>query len=118
MSFLSLQEIFTKVKDHLLAQNAKALATSDGFTCAYRGHNNLKCAAGVLIKDEHYHPAMEDKFADHPRVAQGLIASGVNMNDQNVSSLVRGLQTIHDTHPVTDWGAELVFVAKYFKLKY
>jgi hypothetical protein len=58
------QEMFTKVWLGLEAQGWKrSLRTSPASeaegSCAYRGMNGAKCAAGHLIPDENYKPEME-----------------------------------------------------------
>ena len=51
------QEIFDTVVTHLRGME-KPSAYGDG-SCAYRGMDGAKCAAGVLIPDEIYSPEME-----------------------------------------------------------
>ncbi len=46
------QEVFTKVKDHLLKQNKAAVNAGYG-ACAYLAPDGLKCAVGCLIPDGH-----------------------------------------------------------------
>ncbi len=52
------QETFDKVVRALRAQGRKSLRAG-GITCAYRGGEGGKCAAGHLIPDDKYDPAME-----------------------------------------------------------
>lgn len=33
---------------------------AEGVICAYRGDNGARCAAGLFLKDEAYHPSMEN----------------------------------------------------------
>ncbi len=60
---LSLQEIYTKVKTHLIAQGRRASAPSaiPGYPddCKYRTLDGLKCAVGCLIPDDVYQPSFE-----------------------------------------------------------
>jgi hypothetical protein len=50
------QQTYDTVLAHLLAQGKRA-STDSG--CKYRTSDGLKCAAGCLIPDEQYQPAME-----------------------------------------------------------
>ena len=103
------QETFDTVARHLLTQRRVAL--NDQGTCAYRGVDETKCAAGVLIPDEEYLPDFECKavaiagnFADAPRptdVGRVIQRLGHDL------TLVRSLQKIHDSLRVCEWGAAL-----------
>lgn len=55
------QEIFDTVLDHLVSQRAQSLRYVGGKapTCAYRGLDGRKCAAGALIPDEYYDTALD-----------------------------------------------------------
>src|SRR5258706_1958080 len=59
------QELFDKVKNHLLSQNAQSIAYRTPQTyhvvkyCVYKNENGLKCAIGCLIPDEKYSPEFE-----------------------------------------------------------
>lgn len=69
------EEIFEKVRTHLLTQNAKSMI--DGI-CLYRGPNGLKCAVGCLIEDEHFDPEHNSKFVSDEVVLQMLHKSGID----------------------------------------
>ena len=104
------REVFDRVKTHLLAQGQKALLpasyeTTEEPHCAYRGANGLKCAAGVLITDEHYHKDLETFATVHKDVRVALLASGV---PEDALKLVDLLQSIHDGYNDPDtWADEL-----------
>lgn len=118
MKFLTKQEIFNKVRDHLLKQGKRAMRGSRG--CAYRTPTGLKCAAGCLILDEFYRPEFEGLLAQSEAVKNALIESGVNTNNETTLSLVQRLQDIHDDgalNPKKDWPGALTKVAHSFKLK-
>jgi hypothetical protein len=66
----------------------------------YRGWDGLKCAAGVLITDDHYRPELECNSVTEERVMAALNASGVGPDDLD---LVQHLQCVHDEEPVADW---------------
>lgn len=96
------QEIFTKVKNHLLTQMERS--TKD-HTCKYRGPNGLMCAVGCLIPDELYDPEMEGiglfrLMEDFPEVYGRL-------NGKENSVLLNSLQTIHDIHREEEWEDKL-----------
>src|SRR5258708_26601482 len=102
---LTKQEIFDTVKTHLLKQNARAIS---GIGCVYRTDKGLKCAAGVLIKDEFYSPAFESYSACHSIVQEALEKSGVSEDD---ILFVVELQRIHDFKEISDCQTVLSFVS-------
>jgi hypothetical protein len=96
------QEVFNTVATHLFNQGKQAgeyreEEIRDGeyapsFKCLYRGPEGTKCAAGFLIPDELYNPAMEnrsiyDVIEAYPKLAELL--------EGNRGLLVE-LQNIHD----------------------
>lgn len=120
---LTLQEIYNKVKAHLLTQNARSSFNKRSL-CAYRSPEGLKCAVGVLIEDEHYKGEIEGQslnFYDPsqlPSLTNQLLLSGVDVNDINVYYLLRNLQLIHDTVDVIDWPKKLKKIAKMTGVEY
>ena len=100
------QEIFTKVKNHLLTQNCKA---TEQKVCRYRTANGLKCAIGCLIPDDVYTRNIEHKTVD-------LLCSGVVKDfdylKQFDKSFLRRLQVIHDNVDVDKWENELKAFAR------
>lgn len=109
MTTMGKQQVFDKVATHLLTQN-EASETADGpsTVCAYRGDTGLKCAAGILIKDEHYSPDLERCGVSDPDVMNALLLSGV---DRSAIGLVLNLQSIHDWLTVSSWSRELLELA-------
>jgi len=100
------QELFDKVAKHLLTQGGPAMR-GDGQGCAYRGMEGRKCAAGVLILDEHYSPALEGAIVSAcslqetaRRLRDALVASGVSVAQ---FPLLRKLQVIHDAAYDGSW---------------
>ena len=59
------QEAFEKVAHHLLSLKEPSV---DKGQCKYRARNGNKCAIGILIPDEQYDPAFEDKSVHGLRV--------------------------------------------------
>jgi hypothetical protein len=129
------QEIFDRVKTHLLTQNERAASASgsDLGDCSYRivvGEKTLKCAIGCLIPDELYRPELEGTNISSPAVQEVLIKAGVL--DENTVPWIGGpvddkdgkftmlahLQAVHDSCPVHSWPGELATVASRFGLQY
>lgn len=105
------QEIFSKVKKHLLAQMKKSMRESPkGRVCAYRGENNTSCSVGCLISDSEYKVNMEgyavnrllNNFND---LVQTILPNDLN-EEEGMYFLVL-LQEIHDMCPVSDWKYQL-----------
>lgn len=107
----TMQETFDTVAIHLLTQNAKSLCIgTDGLTeiCAYRGHNNCKCAAGKLIPDEKYNEELEGNTVTHSTV--------IGLFTNYDLSLVHQLQYIHDNYNVDAWPMRLLDLGNKFRL--
>lgn len=96
------QQIFTKVKNHLLSQNAKAMGKYA--TCMYRTVEGLKCAVGCLIPDDVYDPKIEYKTVNN--LCDGMVGSFTFLKDFD-KNFLRRLQVIHDNVDVKDWEKEL-----------
>lgn len=58
---LTLSEVTVKwvTMVHLLVQGKKAMSPRTGYSCAYRGKDDLVCAVGFWIPDEKYSPVCE-----------------------------------------------------------
>ena len=106
------QEVYDKVKAHLLTQNAKSIS-KDG-DCKYRMIRSTKrCAIGCLIPDNLYEKEMEGNAVhnllhDFPKVKEFF--DGVSSN------LLDALQSVHDSELVKNWPRELEAVAKNYNL--
>ena len=108
------QEIFTKVKEHLLKQGVKS-QSSNG-SCMYRGPRGTQCAVGCLISDAIYCTGMEN------RTRRGLSRRYSEtlpefFNKENYLLLDK-LQTLHDCAIVPDWENGLKQIAEDFNLNY
>lgn len=111
------QEIYTRVKAHLLTQNAKARLPDDR-GCAYRDSLGRKCAIGCLILDEHYTPFLEGAGVRSDQVQAALAKSGIKFNANSVDeAFLQQLQGIHDNDSVVDWPRLLTRFAKQYNLK-
>jgi hypothetical protein len=98
-------ELFTRVKTHLLTQNAKSL--SAGGACKYRGYEGRSCALGVLISDEAYRVDFEGEgLTKNNDVEEALEESGVLFN-KGVFTMLHHLQSIHDESEPDKWAAKL-----------
>jgi hypothetical protein len=112
------QQVFDRVAGHLLKQGRRSTRLR-GFTydCAYRGDAGLQCAAGVLIDDAHYTPALEGRSINTDGPAKALCASlGVDDLDRDTAELVLHLQSIHDNREPDQWLAELSLLAAVYCL--
>lgn len=117
---LSLQEIFNKAVGGIMQQQERCVGDNGG--CAYRDGLGNKCVVGYLIDDEHYTPACEgmivytawsvlDRPADYLQselvialaIRDSLNASGVDMLDSEVFTLLSYMQQVHDGQLVKDW---------------
>lgn len=123
------QEIYNKVRDHLLAQGKRAGTAT---RCLYR-HGNLKCAIGSLIPDEAYDPAIEgdgvSAFCSENN-AQFVSLRGENPIERAAREKVwealgrptysedawflHDLQDVHDNFEPSEWPKRLqTFAARY-----
>lgn len=100
MDSRSVQEIFNEIATHLLKQNAKSALNDEWGTCAYRGEDNMRCAAGCIIPDNKY----DFDWENHLVTEIGWFLTNF-AKDQ--LAVIKGCQTIHDSHPVSNWDFEL-----------
>lgn len=114
---MTLQEIFDRVSQHLLAQNARSVRQSDeGWTtCAYRGHDGKSCAVGCLIADTDYSKDLEGLSIENPKVQAAL--GVVLATDTRALDLLSQLQLMHDRYSIGLWPTRLGHIAKDFGLK-
>jgi len=98
------QEVFDYVVTNLYEQGCKSLS-KDG-SCAYRGPEGAKCAAGWLIPDEEYNTSLEGS-------GWGALVKSLKV-PKNHSELVIALQEAHDLEPTEYWGDCFVRIAKEF----
>jgi hypothetical protein len=117
LSEMTQQQIYDTVVAGLaeqgFKQSRKLLSSAPGVstTCAYRGDNGLKCAAGHIIPDSEYKPGME-----------GAIAASLDFFKENVSQatlkFIDSLQQAHDggSNPET-MKEELCFVGNSYELE-
>ena len=121
MTTPTLQSIFTRVSEHLLAQNAKAVA-SDGVSCAYRGEDGLKCAVGCLITDEFYKDSLEGVSISNSDAVLYAVIDSLGFSRKEIGlkgaaalrRVLYGLQQIHDGSEPDKWPARLAELATTF----
>jgi hypothetical protein len=102
------QEVFDQVAAHMLAQNQQSMTAS---TCAYRGSDALKCAAGCLISDEEYNEEVMEGFTWVDMLQR--LDAGVTFKHNR---LIERLQGIHDGCPCDRWLRKLLLLADEFGL--
>jgi hypothetical protein len=109
------QQVFNKVVDGLLAQNAKSYSASR-LICMYRQNSKAddpcRCAFGHLIPDELYQPGMEANGLDLALKLSPHIAEiwGIDTEADHEDMLfLRELQRIHDSVAVPSWPAAFKF---------
>ena len=122
---ITLQQMFTRVRLHLLKQGTQARNANGG--CKYRmvdkkSGRKLQCAFGPLIPDSLYQTKMEKKgvgtmLARHPKLAKRLGCHADQPTSTQRISLAEDLQEIHDNHAVHEWRKQLRKVAKRHSLK-
>lgn len=124
------QEVFTHVVTHLLQQRCRSILETDEEMCAYRGMDDLQCAAGCCIPDDKYEPIMEGSGI---KSILGLEDRGGAFNDSEEirkvrerqpewretfkhlaphADLLNELQKIHDNEEVCIWFASLEELAE------
>lgn len=108
------QQVFDQVAKHLLDQNEISIKEDHGY-CAYRGKNNLKCAAGCLIADDEYSLEMDSLVGDTSW--EGLINRGLVKTDEH-KLIIGELQHIHDTIDSKFWHETLKGYAKIYDLSF
>lgn len=93
---MNAQEIFDTVTVHLFTQGKRA---TENETCMYRTPEGLKCAVGVLIPDDLYHPSM-DKASGNGTAIQELVRwNQFKFPEWFIDNLclLSQLQYVHDT---------------------
>lgn len=117
---MTAQQLYTKVRNHLLTQNAKAMRGGRHQSCAYRAEDGCKCAIGCLIPDTLYKPSFEGNSVCVPEIAE---AAGLTFEKNSKGSatglqleLAQRLQGIHDFNDPAKWRILLDGVAAQYKL--
>lgn len=94
-------EVHNRIRDHLLQQGGRSVE-ADSDSCMYRTRSRtgevLKCALGCLIKNKHYRKGLEGQGATDADVLNALEKSGVDVDSNQIGSLLRVWQNAHDSH--------------------
>ena len=118
------QETFDIVVAHLRRQGSKAQSrdpTSGLITCLYRAPDGKRCAAGCLIPDERYEPALELSAVGGTSEANKYSSNDVTLLIEQLGhdiELVGALQSVHDNSEASDWESKLEQLAADFGLRY
>ena len=105
LSSATAQEVFTQVATHLLTQLERSSTSPTPYSnCLYRGPRGLKCAAGCLISDQEYTPALENN-------PWSILISDCFVPGEH-GNLIMSLQLVHDAKNVEDWKEVLSNLAK------
>lgn len=124
------QQIYDRVKRHLLKQGVKSGVQpyyepeddcddyKPEFECKYRMTDEngrvLKCAIGCLIPLRNYDPAFEGDNAQSDKVRGAIPPSlGIAYED---ADFLNALQTVHDGSEPDEWPAALERVARRYQL--
>ena len=105
------QEIFTKVKNHLLQQKRRSVNKKG--RCVYRGENGLKCAIGCLIPDELYDPDFDNSGL---KTINLFCKLGFYISENY--DLLYSLRVVHDYEKIEEWEDCLKNTAFNFNLEY
>lgn len=130
------QDLFNFVATHLIKQNRQSRASNTG-TCAYRGKDGTKCAAGCLLEDEWYKPEFEGRSVFAVEVLPmfeksiGRTIEGseylppnrpvdsriTDVPDESEIRMLQRLQGIHDGYSPMEWPELLRTLACEYKLE-
>jgi hypothetical protein len=102
------QQIYNKVRDHLLAQKKRAQFPNGG-TCAYITPDGLRCAIGCLIPDGH--PALNSRGGVADLVSKySDLEQYLHVNKVGIRFFEQ-LQDIHDYRQPYRWRSALAAFA-------
>lgn len=90
---MTAQEVFDKVMQGLAAQGFERSMNTLTNSCAYRGDEGRKCAAGLLIPDAEYAAEFEGRRFN---VVIGAAGSVIDILQDEHLELILALQSAHD----------------------
>lgn len=117
-NWMTKQEVFDKAVGGLLTQGCQSLKGGNKNECMYRGDNGTKCAVGHLIDDDNYRPNVEGHNIYAKEVQVALLASRVDITDDEIFELLQSLQRIHDESSLDLWRERLEEIADYNNLTF
>lgn len=106
---LTRQDIYNRVKKHLLEQNAVAM--HDSGNCAYLGDGGKKCAIGCMIPADKYEPRFEGLPFTGDEIRPVLEEVMGRPMDDDDNTLFTALMYCHDNIKVSVWDKELYAIA-------
>lgn len=121
MELLNKRQVFDKIKTHLvLIINSLTLIKYDHgyrWPLLYKNSDGHHCPIGVLLKDEFYSPDFEGMALssfNSQSIKEGLLKSGINMNEKYMVKLIDNLQFIHDNTKMIEWEDSLNQIEKIY----
>lgn len=114
MEYLTTQQIFDKVAEHLLTQKERSIKNGK---CLYRGPYGLKCAIGALIPDELYKPEWDNECLNSDALPLDLFEA-ICINYEEQSNTLYYLQDLHDAVKTEEWKEALIAFASSRHLDY
>lgn len=106
---MNTQELFDKVANHLLKQNARAQRNNE---CVLRDNRGRACAWGCLIPESEYKQEMDSTFD----AFSVIVSPYVGNLDNECIKLMIPLRLLHDHVPLILWREELITIAAQFNL--
>ena len=94
------RDVFEFIKNHLLTQGERSVMDNE-MTCAYFGTEGKRCAVGALIREDIYHPSIEEKPVNHSLLRSAITKSVPNWKIN--TEMLGELQSIHDGTSDYDW---------------
>ncbi len=111
---MTLQEIYSKVRAHLLTQGQKSRVGGARGSCKYRTPGGLKCAIGCLIPDDCYSPQLEGQILIISDDITNLITE---LYGEQSLGLLYELQVLHDGTEADTWEEGLNELAAEYNLE-
>lgn len=109
---ISLETLFTSLRNSLLAQGARAI---DKQGIPRLRHQGRKSAYGFVIADFEYQPTLE--HLSFTRICSKLYGKYFPNRNSSKIILILRMQEIHNNYPHTQWERLFCEVAKQYKFK-
>lgn len=111
------QEIFDRVKTHLLTQGRASLGQKIGATtCMYRGEDGCQCALGPFIPPENYMVDLEGRSGRSLYEDGYLVVFLADSMEPNCT-FIEKIQEIHDIYLPEEWARKLQGLATRYELQ-
>lgn len=106
---LTQQQVYSKVRNHLLTQKERAVHSPTSRVCKYRTPSGLTCAVGCLIPEDKYSAEFEGMMAGD--LLWQLLNNGFRRKRtedvDDWAAFLNGLQNIHDDCDPVYWEVHL-----------